>query len=206
MFLGLVALTTLLPPHTLAHSPQVCSVSHADFLAEHNRLAVKAASAANPDSEQQDGGRNVFATEPATAGTSDEEAVTRQDDGWHVPGVGVFTKRAVYTFEGDKLPAGLLASDYSVDCRGRPPPNQALYNERFAPANVKVANGFLNLLVPGGQQPTSDNKYEISCAEVTTREANIQNGSFRTIAIFCAEPGTCHGWSNAQISHHSPVF
>lgn len=123
----------------------------------------------------------------------EDSDVEREDDGWAVAGVGTFQNRAVYTFDGKTLPHGLYPSNYTVACRDTVPPIQIPYNEQFDPANVRVAQGFLNLKVPGGQAPTDANNNAISCAEVTTSANNILYGSVRTRAIFSSEPGTCHG-------------
>jgi hypothetical protein len=116
--------------------------------------------------------------------------VTGGDGAWVVPGVGTFQKRAVYTFDGCSLPAGLYKSNYTVQSRRV---GQIPYNERFDPANVQLCNGFLNMTVPGGQQPTQADNYAIRCAEVTTVDQNILYGSVRTKAIFSQVPGTVHG-------------
>ena len=75
---------------------------------------------------------------------------------------------------------------------------QIPYNHKFKASNVKVASGFLNLIVPGGQSPASPTRENtrgvpISCAEIITGEGNIRYASIRTRAIFSKEPGTCHG-------------
>jgi hypothetical protein len=114
---------------------------------------------------------------------------------WVVDGTGTFANKKVFTFEGTSLPAGLTSSKYQVDDQSAGAP----YNHCFDPSNVVVSDGFLNLKVPGGQEPTSDNA--ISCAEITTK-FKIQYGSVRTNAIFSTVPGTCHGTS----SHPSPLL
>ncbi|OAG35423.1 hypothetical protein AYO21_10373 [Fonsecaea monophora] len=118
------------------------------------------------------------------------DEVKADGDGWLVPGVGRFSKRAVYTFEEQSLPEGLMKSNYTVRCKnwtGIP------FNKRFDPANVRCFKGFLRLAVPGAQKPSKQTGYAVSCAEVTTVEEKILYGSFRTTAVFSTEPGTCHG-------------
>ena len=129
--------------------------------------------------------------------TDDNGAIRRDDGSWVVPDAGTFSNRAVYTFDQDTLPDGLTISDYTVQCReeARRDPIRIPYNERFHPKNVQLSNGFLNLTVPGGQEPTKKSNYAISCAEVTTVEQSILYGSIRTNAILSPEPGTCHGMS-----------
>ncbi|KIW63333.1 hypothetical protein PV04_10187 [Phialophora macrospora] len=139
-----------------------------------------------PDADDENAGEHRDAC--------NSQGVTGGDGAWVVPGVGTFQKRAIYTFGGCSLPAGLHKSNYTVQSRrvgyGNP---RIPYNERFDPANVQLCNGFLNLTVPGGQQPTQADNYAIGCAEVTTVDQNILYGSVRTKAIFCQEPGTVHG-------------
>ncbi|KIX97298.1 uncharacterized protein Z520_06750 [Fonsecaea multimorphosa CBS 102226] len=138
---------------------------------------------------------NTITTSPV-ANTSNvenadaHEEVTADGDKWHVPGVGRFANRAVYTFEGHSLPEGLEKSNYTVFCGNS---NDIPFHRRFDSANVRCSRGFLRLVVPGGQRPSKQNGNAVSSAEVTTVEKNILHGSFRTTAIFSAEPGTCHG-------------
>ena len=134
----------------------------------------------------------------SSASLTDEDRAIKQDDQWVLPGVGTFTKKATYDFRGHDLPSELLASDYLVQDRNSETAEQIPYNHKFQASNVKVANDFLNLIVPGDQNPASptrDNRQgvPISCAEVITAEGNIRYASIRTRAIFSTEPGTCHG-------------
>ena len=122
-----------------------------------------------------------------------DDDVTWDVDAWVVSGAGRFTNRAVYTFNGDTLPAGLTKSGYTVQCREVTPPSRIPHNKVFDSANVQLSGGFLNLVVPGGQQPSSDNNHAVNSAEIVTAEQNILHGSVRTTAIFSEEPGTCHG-------------
>jgi hypothetical protein len=124
---------------------------------------------------------------------SGNSGVVKDRDGWNVPGVGHFKKRAVYTFEGGSLPDGLQASNYTVACRSVSGGSSIPYNEIFDPVNVRLSRGFLNLTVPGGQTPTEAQNFAVSGAEVTTVEQNILYASVRTNAIFSKVPGTCHG-------------
>ncbi|KAJ9605490.1 hypothetical protein H2200_010147 [Cladophialophora chaetospira] len=155
------------------------------------------------DENSPEGGGQGDENGPEGSGPADEngpeggdDGVVRRDDGsWVVPGVGRFKKRAVYTFEQATLPAGLTKSNYTLKCRTANRPQDGVpYNEIFKPKNVQLSNGFLNLIVPGGQKPTKEDNYAISCAEVTTVEQNILYASVRTTAIFSQEPGTCHGF------------
>lgn len=103
---------------------------------------------------------------------------------WIVPGVGEFTNKAAYIFDGTTLPTGLTASDNN-EIQGNAP-----YPFRFDASNVTVADGTLNLKVPGGQD---GRKRPISCAEVTTDETTILHGSIRMTAKMSAQAGVCHG-------------
>ncbi|RMD41760.1 hypothetical protein DV735_g3363, partial [Chaetothyriales sp. CBS 134920] len=115
---------------------------------------------------------------------------------WTIPDVGVFSHMAVYTFSGNSLPEGLVASDYVV----KDTSNGAPFDHQFTPDNVRVANGYLNLFVPGGQSPSRDEA--LKCAEVVTTMSNILHASVRTDAIFSDVAGTCHGkdcWNFALV-------
>lgn len=86
-----------------------------------------------------------------------------------------FSKRAVWTFTGTKLPAGLTASNYGDDTRV------------FKPSNVNVRNGYLELLVNGGQ------KMPYKSGEISTNVQNIKYASVRTTAILTEVHGVCNG-------------
>lgn len=99
-----------------------------------------------------------------------------------------------FTFPGSTLPAGLYASTYKVGKAGAP------LAHKFDAENVKVRNGFLELVVPGGQQ----GKSTISSAEVETTFTALY-GSVRTWAVLTETPGVCNGTSCSSLSHHSYV-
>jgi hypothetical protein len=218
MFFIVIVLMTLFASHTSAQSVKPGVIALTDNFPEHDAdpsgtqssNVPSAPELENADNQQGTGadrGRlpstvkimaaSKRAARPRVVERGNEE-VCRDGDAWVVPGVGRFDKRAVYTFEEDELPAGLQKSNYTVQCRDFNPPIDIPYNERFDPKNVVVSDGFLNLLVPGGQKPSNCTNFELSCAEVTTKEQNILYGSFRTNAIFSEEPGTCHGRSLSQ--------
>ncbi|KAM0425982.1 hypothetical protein ACHAPT_008921 [Fusarium lateritium] len=88
-----------------------------------------------------------------------------------------FTNKRVWTFTGNKLPQGLYASNYVAG-----------NTHSFLPSNVKVRNGYLELIVPGGQT-----KMPYKCAEVLTSIQNIKYASVRTTAIFSEPAGVCNG-------------
>jgi len=78
------------------------------------------------------------------------------------------------------LPAGLSIDTGTVE--GTP------LAHSFDAANVKVADGFLQLKVPGGQQ----GRQCISCAEVATT-FQVKYASVRTYAVLTEVPGVCNG-------------
>lgn len=147
-----------------------------------------------PQPVRQDPGVQMMseATVPANNETSDEKV----GDTWVVPGVGNFSHKAIYTFNGSTLPEGLFKSDYPVlDSErymgeGVPP---IPYNHRFEPENVQIRNGSLFLRVPGRQRPRKHPNKEISSAQIETTETKILYASVRTRARFSRVPGTCHG-------------
>lgn len=207
LFLLTFVLTTFLIPHASARAVNGYHVAFADF-------NLDSAIGADTFTEQQVSQKDTIPTTNPVAAPEirtkredddghdnnggvtmygEDSDVEREDDGWVVAGVGTFQNRKVYTFARKTLPPGLVSSDYTVACKDTVPPIQIPYNEQFDPANVQVAGGFLNLKVPGGQEPTDRNDNAVSCAEVTTTANNILYGSVRTQAIFSSEPGTCHG-------------
>ncbi|KAK7213502.1 hypothetical protein V2G26_020680 [Clonostachys chloroleuca] len=100
------------------------------------------------------------------------------DGAWVVSGIS-FWKSAKYTFENG-LPDGLQIANWDTGL-----------NWRADQANAKFNNGYLELWVPGGQNPPTGTKYV--GAEVDTLEKNIAYGSFRTVAILTETPGVCNG-------------
>jgi hypothetical protein len=88
-----------------------------------------------------------------------------------------FSNKAIYTFTGNRLPAGLSASTYNVGG-----------NRVFKESNVVVRNGFLELRVPGGQKAMP-----YTCGQIVTDVDNIVSASVRTTAILTENPGTING-------------
>lgn len=88
-----------------------------------------------------------------------------------------FANHAFWTFEGGSLPSGLWPSNYPVGS-----------THTYTPSNVIIRDGYLDLLVPGGQtsQP-------YSCGEVVTEVTNIKYASVRTVAILTEPAGVCNG-------------
>lgn len=89
-----------------------------------------------------------------------------------------FDNQASYTFESGSLPEGLYKSNY-----GGPGDDRA-----FVPANAYVQDGYLELLVNGGQTAKP-----YTCGEVTTTVENILYASVRTVAILTEPAGVCNG-------------
>jgi hypothetical protein len=117
---------------------------------------------------------------------------------WVVSGAGSFSTRAEYYFNGTSLPIGLGASNYTVGGRSDAEPgsgSEIQYDHNYNPVNVGVSNGFVNLKVPGGQNPNATADGALSAAEIETDERGILYASVRTRAIFSPEPGTVHGES-----------
>lgn len=100
------------------------------------------------------------------------------------PSLAQFAATTTFTFTGNTLPTGLSASDWIVP---KNPDTPAKFDHLFVPENVRVRNGFLELLVPGGQTENP-----IRSAEVFTW-FNVLYGSVRTYAILTEEPGVCNG-------------
>jgi len=100
-----------------------------------------------------------------------------------VPFLGTFTNFANYTFTNldGSLPAGLVATD------GRTI-GDAPYSQIYQASNVVVRDGFLQLMVPGGQMQAP-----YSSAQVTTQQTDIIYASVRTTAILATPAGTVNG-------------
>jgi hypothetical protein len=127
----------------------------------------------------------VYGVPLSNCARSESPPATQQGNLWKVSGAGVFTNTHTFTFSGSSLPSGLAASDWEIS--DAPP---APYHHTFSPNNVKIANGVMKLIVPGGQTGPS-----ISSAEVSTTAAigNILYASVRTTAILGGVPGSCNG-------------
>lgn len=117
--------------------------------------------------------------------------------GHSVDGVGTFTNYALYTFADNAWPQdGLRASDKEGI---RDQNHGAPYNHIFLSSNVFAADGYLQIMVPGGQTPsTAQNnpitaQNSITAGEVSTTDNGILYGSVRTTALFSTVPGTVQG-------------
>ena len=90
-----------------------------------------------------------------------------------------YANHAVYTFENGQIPAGLAVSNYGAG-----------NTHSFVTSNARVRNGYLELLVNGGQTAMP-----YKCGEVTTQVTNIKYASVRTTAILTEPAGVCNGKS-----------
>jgi len=102
-----------------------------------------------------------------------------------VPSLGTFTNLANYTFGNldNTLPAGLTASDDTTV-------GDLPYSQVYEASNVVVRDGFMQLMVPGGQTAAP-----YSSAQVMTEETDIMYASVRTTAILASPAGTVNGES-----------
>ncbi|KAF7556057.1 hypothetical protein G7Z17_g1744 [Cylindrodendrum hubeiense] len=114
---------------------------------------------------------------PLVSGLTVSPEPTLKNGKYIVDGKTQFSKKAVWTFTGNKLPVGLSASNYGAgDTR------------LFIPSNAVVRNGYLELLVNGRQTAMP-----YKCGEVVTNVRNIKYASVRTVAILSEPAGVCNG-------------
>lgn len=97
--------------------------------------------------------------------------------GHDIPGVGIFSNHAFYSFQGSELPDGLYPNTDRV--------GGAHFERIYESDLVSVSDGYLNLLVPGGQVSGP-----IRGSGVNTKANNILYASVRTQAAFSHVPGT----------------
>lgn len=102
-----------------------------------------------------------------------------------LPDVGTFTNQALFTFDGDSLPAGLVPNTDTV--------SSTPFSRVYEPSLLTVSGGYLNFKVPGGQ--TSG---PIRGAGVNSVARNILYASVRTKAIFSDVPGTVQSELNLR--------
>ena len=88
-----------------------------------------------------------------------------------------FNNHKSWTFTGSSLPSGLEASNYAIGG-----------SQVYVPQNAYVQNGYLNLLVNGGQTAKP-----YKGGEVVTSISNIKYASVRTVAILTDPAGVCNG-------------
>ena len=95
-------------------------------------------------------------------------------------GSGRFGATTTWHFAGNTIPTGLSVNEYSVA--------STPVAHHFDKRNVHVEDGYLNLVVPGGQQ----GEHSISSAEIQTDITTLY-GSVRVWAILTETPGVCNG-------------
>lgn len=103
-----------------------------------------------------------------------------------------YASTTTFTFAGKPLPTGLAVSNYPVDEDA----NVTSYDHHFEPSLSYVKGGYLNLLVPGGQQ----NGAVIRSAEVATA-FTVSAARVDTWAMLTQIAGVCNG----QQRKHLPV-
>jgi len=91
-----------------------------------------------------------------------------------------YASTTTFTFAGAALPTGLVASDWPI---GEPP-----YQHEYKRENAVVSDGFLNLIVYGGQEGDE----VITSAEVST-DFTVASARVETYAILTDVPGVCNG-------------
>lgn len=98
-----------------------------------------------------------------------------------------FASTTTFDFASNSFPTGLVKSEWPVEDKP--------YSRLFVSENVRVQNGFMELVVPGGQ--TQD---PILCAEVATK-FRVRSASVRTHAILTDEHGVVNGRSTLLFSN-----
>ncbi|PPJ51098.1 hypothetical protein CBER1_07910 [Cercospora berteroae] len=92
-----------------------------------------------------------------------------------------------YTFSGNTLPTGLIASSDLIEDTADPS-STATYDHQFNTSNVQISDNFLHLIVPGNQTTSP-----IQCAQISTQISNILYASVRTSEILTNESRICNG-------------
>lgn len=95
-----------------------------------------------------------------------------------------YSSTTTFTFQGNTLPTGLARSGYTVNDNDE----ATKYDHEFEPSMAYVQDGFLNLLVPGGQKDDST----IWSAEVVT-DFTVSAARVDTWAILTENAGVCNG-------------
>ncbi|KAK4629151.1 hypothetical protein CLAFUW4_08507 [Fulvia fulva] len=105
--------------------------------------------------------------------------------GWCNIALAQWASTTTFTFDGNALPTGLVASPDTV--KDKESNLDATFDHQFNVSNVQVQDGYLELRVPGGQTTSP-----IQCAEVST-DFEVMYASVMTYAILVDEPGVCNG-------------
>jgi len=91
-----------------------------------------------------------------------------------------YASTTTFEFAGAALPTGLVPSEWPI--------GEAPYQHEYRRENVVVSDGFLNLIVPGGQQDDE----VIWAAEIST-DFTVASARVETYAILTDVPGVCNG-------------
>lgn len=93
-----------------------------------------------------------------------------------------YASTTTFTFAGAALPTGLVASEWPI--------GEAPYQHEYKRENAVVSDGFLNLIVNGGQEGDE----VITSAEIST-DFTVSSARVETYAILTDVPGVCNGKS-----------
>ena len=104
---------------------------------------------------------------------------------WNIPNAGIFTHSLMVDFTklSDFPSTGLKTSTVNIAAGSSP------FSQQYVPANVAVADGSLQLKVPGGQTSSP-----IQGAQIVASDQDILYGSVRTTAQASSVAGTVHGF------------
>lgn len=99
-----------------------------------------------------------------------------------------FASTTTWTFSsGTALPTNLIRASYSV-LNGYAP----YVGRRYAPENVYMSDGYLNLRVNGGQNETAASGVAINSSAIFTK-FTVAAASVETFAILTETPGVVNG-------------
>lgn len=122
-------------------------------------------------------GAGLTAASPLSSMVKRSPEPVQRDGKYIVSRQAEFDNHVSWTFEGESLPEGLSVSAYPVQ-------DTHVYKSD----NIAVRDGYLELLVPGGQSAMP-----YTCGEVVTDVDNIKYASVRTVAILSEPAGVCNG-------------
>ena len=91
-----------------------------------------------------------------------------------------YASTTTFEFAGAALPTGLVASECPI--------GEAPYQHEYRRDNVVVSDGYLNLIVPGGQQDD-----EVICSAEISTDFTVASARVETYAILTDVPGVCNG-------------
>lgn len=100
-----------------------------------------------------------------------------------------YASTTTFTFAGAALPTGLVASNWGI--------GEAPYQHEYKPDNAVVSDGFLNLVVNGGQEGDE----VITSGEIST-DFTVSSARVETHAILSNVPGVCNGSSPPKHQKH----